>query len=133
MRKARVTTRVLFVFVARNESPLSENTSLECIPKAGMFLFSSDSLNYTQARSFCQERNASLAHVISEVRTDGLGRYVSPSIPSFVGLSNSDGERIWKNEYGTRGYFSSPFSADFDVFARRACNNYLNNSLSGES
>ncbi|XP_014486713.1 PREDICTED: C-type lectin domain family 4 member E [Dinoponera quadriceps] len=77
-----------------------DNTTVKCIPKAGVFLFSSDHLNYTQARTFCRERKASLAHVISEERTEGLARFVSPSTPRYVGLSNIDSERIWKNEFG---------------------------------
>jgi len=67
-----------------------------------MFLFSSESLNYTQARSFCHKWNASLAHVISEERTEGLGKLVSQNVSSFVGLSSSNEERIWKNEFGIR-------------------------------
>ncbi|XP_072760779.1 uncharacterized protein [Anoplolepis gracilipes] len=79
---------------------LPENATIECIPKAGMFIFSSESLNYTQAQSFCQKRNASLAHVISEERTEGLARFLLQNHPNFVGLSNNDKERIWKNEFG---------------------------------
>lgn len=70
-----------------------------------MFVFSSEELNYTQANSFCQEQNASLAHVISEERTDGLAKFVSPNIPSFVGLSNNDKEKIWKNAFGNFAIF----------------------------
>ncbi|XP_020286919.1 C-type lectin domain family 4 member E [Pseudomyrmex gracilis] len=76
------------------------NTTTECIPKAGVFVLSSERLNYTQARDFCRDQNASLAHVISEERTEGLGKFVSRDLPSFVGLSNNDKERIWKNEFG---------------------------------
>ncbi|XP_070168703.1 uncharacterized protein [Polyergus mexicanus] len=80
---------------------LPENATIECIPKAGMFIFSSESLNYTQAQSFCRKRNASLAHIISEERTEGLAKFVSQNHPSFVGLSNNNNkERIWKNEFG---------------------------------
>ncbi|EZA61496.1 hypothetical protein DMN91_004338 [Ooceraea biroi] len=86
------------------------NATLKCIPKAGMFLFSSESLNYTQARSFCHKWNASLAHVISEERTEGLGKFVSQNVSSFVGLSSSVKEKIWKNE------FSEPLSC-FDYRA----------------
>lgn len=78
-------------------SSLPENTTIECIPKAGMFIFSSESLNYTQAQSFCRKRNSSLAHVISEERTEGLVKFVSQNRPSFVGLSNKEG--IWKNDF----------------------------------
>lgn len=99
--------------VIQKKNFLPENTSLECIPKAGVFIFSFRSLNYTQARSFCRERNASLAHIISEVRTDGLGKFVSPNSPSFVGLSSNDKERIWKNEYGTR--------VSIEFYSRQAC------------
>jgi hypothetical protein len=67
-----------------------------------MFLFSSESLNYTQARNSCHKWNASLAHVISEERTEGLGKLVSQNVSSFVGLSSSNEERIWKNEFGIR-------------------------------
>lgn len=71
-----------------------------------MFVFSSESLNYTQAQSFCRKRNASLAHVISEERTEGLARFVSQNRPSFVGLSKNDKEGIWKNEFGNRNFFT---------------------------
>jgi len=75
-------------------------TTLECIPRTGLFVLSSERLNYTQARNFCQERNASLTHVISEERTEGLGKLISQNFPSFVGLSNRDNGKIWKNEFG---------------------------------
>ncbi|XP_012218290.1 uncharacterized protein [Linepithema humile] len=75
-------------------------TMLRCIPRTGLFVLSSERLNYTQARNFCQERNASLTHVISEERTEGLGKLISQNFPSFVGLSNKDKEKIWKNEFG---------------------------------
>lgn len=84
-------------------SSLPENTTIECIPKAGMFIFSSESLNYTQAQSFCRKRNSSLAHVISEERTEGLVKFVSQNRPSFVGLSNKEG--IWKNDFGNWQFF----------------------------
>ncbi|KYM96008.1 Lithostathine [Cyphomyrmex costatus] len=80
-------------------SPLV-NATLECIPKTGMFIFSSEVLNYTEARSFCQKRNASLAHIISEERTEGLGKLMSQNLSRFVGLSSKRNERIWKNEFG---------------------------------
>lgn len=77
------------------------NATVQCIPKAGVFLLSSEGLNYTEARSFCQKRNASLAHVISEERTEGLSKFVSQNLPRYVGLSSGEnGERIWKNEFG---------------------------------
>ncbi|XP_077259883.1 C-type lectin mannose-binding isoform isoform X2 [Temnothorax americanus] len=76
------------------------NATMECIPKAGMFMLSSESLNYTEARSFCQTQNASLAHIISEERTEGLGKFVSHNLTRFVGLSSENKERIWKNEFG---------------------------------
>lgn len=74
---------------------------MECIPKAGIFVFSTEKLNYLEARSFCHKRNASLAHVISEERTEGLGKLVSQNLPRFVGLSSGENrERVWKNEFG---------------------------------
>ncbi|XP_012521472.2 C-type lectin domain family 4 member E [Monomorium pharaonis] len=76
------------------------NTTVECVPKAGIFLFSSEGLNYTEARKFCQKRNSSLAHVISEERMEGLGKFVSQNISRFVGLSSESKERIWRNEFG---------------------------------
>ncbi|XP_011696132.1 PREDICTED: uncharacterized protein LOC105454888 [Wasmannia auropunctata] len=79
--------------------PPPANATVKCVPKAGMFMFSSESLNYTEARSFCQKRNASLAHVISEERTENLGKLVSQNISRFVGLSSESRERIWKNEF----------------------------------
>lgn len=68
-----------------------------------MFIFSSESLNYTQAQSFCRKRNASLAHVISEERTEGLAKFMSQNHSSFVGLSNKEG--IWKNDFGKWQFF----------------------------
>ncbi|XP_011876607.1 PREDICTED: uncharacterized protein LOC105566856 [Vollenhovia emeryi] len=77
------------------------NGTVECIPKAGIFVLSAESLNYTEARSFCQKQNASLAHVISEERTEGLGKFVSQNPPRFVGLSSGENrQRIWRNEFG---------------------------------
>lgn len=77
-----------------------------------MFVFSLERFNYTQARNFCRNQNASLAHVISEERTEGLGKFVSRDLPSFVGLSNNDKERIWKNEFGK-------VRENFDFFTRQ--------------
>ncbi|KAG7211815.1 hypothetical protein KM043_011046 [Ampulex compressa] len=73
--------------------------TLACVPRTGVFLFMSKSLNFTQARAVCQKANASLAHIISEERTDGLAKYIPRNMPTFVGLSNRDEERIWKNEF----------------------------------
>lgn len=77
-------------------------------------MLSSERLNYTQARDFCRDQNASLAHVISEERTEGLGKFVSRDLPSFVGLSNNDKERIWKNEFGIRENLFSKTFLSFD-------------------
>ncbi|XP_011161190.1 uncharacterized protein LOC105196783 [Solenopsis invicta] len=79
---------------------LPANATMQCLPKAGIFLFSFEHLNYTDARNFCQKRNGSLAHVISEERTEGLGKFVSHNISRFIGLSSESKERIWKNEFG---------------------------------
>ncbi|KAL0123131.1 hypothetical protein PUN28_007636 [Cardiocondyla obscurior] len=77
------------------------NATVECIPKAGIFILPSEILNYTEARDFCQKRNSSLAHVISEERTEGLGKFVAHNLHRYVGLSSGDDkERIWKNEFG---------------------------------
>lgn len=100
LRKRKFDIRIL------QQKSLSENSTIECIPKTGMFVFSSESLNYTQAQSFCRKRNASLAHVISEERTEALARFVSQNRPSFVGLSKNDKEGIWKNEFGNRNFFT---------------------------
>lgn len=67
-----------------------------------MFYFSQEALNYTAATSFCRKQNASLVHVISEERTSGLAKLLSPDIPHFVGLSRNGREKIWKNEFGSR-------------------------------
>lgn len=81
-----------------------------------MFLFSSDSFNYTQARSFCQKWNASLAHVVSEERTEGLAKFLLQNVSSFVGLSSSGKERIWKNEYGTYKIFFTDLISKIIIF-----------------
>ncbi|XP_031842274.1 uncharacterized protein LOC116431241 isoform X1 [Nomia melanderi] len=75
------------------------NFTLICIPKTGVFVFSRNYLNYSQAQISCQKMNSSLAHIISDERTDGLAKYISQNTPTFVGLSNRDHEKIWKNEF----------------------------------
>ncbi|XP_076249006.1 C-type lectin domain family 4 member E [Calliopsis andreniformis] len=75
------------------------NFTLTCVPKAGIFVFSSHSLNYSQAQITCLKMNATLAHIISEERTNGLAKYISQNTPTFVGLSNRDEENIWKNAF----------------------------------
>ncbi|XP_066589699.1 uncharacterized protein [Prorops nasuta] len=78
----------------------SSNGNVECVPKAGLFLFSNVTLNYTDARAYCKKFNASLAHVISDERSSGFAEFISDKTPSFVGLSNLDNDRLWKNEFG---------------------------------
>ncbi|KAK2587591.1 hypothetical protein KPH14_003719 [Odynerus spinipes] len=78
----------------------SEEGTVVCVPKAGIFILSSNNLNYTQAETFCRKLNGSLAHVISEERTNGLAKFTSHKIPRYIGLSNNDDERIWKNAFG---------------------------------
>ncbi|CAL7935721.1 unnamed protein product [Xylocopa violacea] len=73
--------------------------TLACVPKTGMFVFSNNRLNYSQARTACQKMNASLAHIISEERTNGLAKYIALTTPAFVGLSNRNHEKSWKNEF----------------------------------
>ncbi|XP_017885435.1 uncharacterized protein LOC108628194 isoform X2 [Ceratina calcarata] len=73
--------------------------TLACIPRTGMFVFSSNNLNYSQAQNACQKMNASLAHIISEERTNGLAKYISLNIPAFVGLSKRDNDKFWTNEF----------------------------------
>ncbi|XP_053998851.1 uncharacterized protein LOC128887214 isoform X2 [Hylaeus anthracinus] len=85
-----------------NNVSIDTNFTLACIPRTGIFVFSSNNLNYSQAQISCQKMNASLAHVISEERTNGLARYISENAPTFVGLSNRDHENIWKNEFDRR-------------------------------
>ncbi|KAF3426297.1 hypothetical protein E2986_13347 [Frieseomelitta varia] len=80
--------------------PTGSNFTLACIPKAGIFVFSSNNLNYSQAQTACQKINASLAHIISEERTNGVAKYILPNTPTFVGLSNRNDEKIWQNEFG---------------------------------
>lgn len=74
--------------------------TIVCVPKAGLFILSDNNLNYTQAQMFCQKLNGSLAHVISEERMNGLAKFLSHKIPRYVGLSNNDNEKIWKNSFG---------------------------------
>lgn len=64
-----------------------------------MFAFSSNNLNYSQAQGACQKMNASLAHIISEERTNGLAKYISLDRPAYVGLSKRDNEKFWTNEF----------------------------------
>ncbi|XP_076675715.1 uncharacterized protein LOC143372917 [Andrena cerasifolii] len=75
------------------------NFTLVCIPRTGVFIFSSNNLNYSQAQISCQKFNASLAHIISEERTNGLAKYISQNTPTLVGLSNRDHKSSWKNEF----------------------------------
>ncbi|XP_076171649.1 uncharacterized protein LOC143148825 isoform X2 [Ptiloglossa arizonensis] len=75
------------------------NFTLACVPRTGVFVFSSNNLNYSQAQISCQKMNASVAHIISEERTNGLAKYISQNTPTFVGLGNRDRENIWKNEF----------------------------------
>ncbi|XP_076647799.1 C-type lectin domain family 6 member A [Halictus rubicundus] len=84
--------------------PSGSNFTLICIPKTGVFVISNNYLNYSQAQRSCQKINSTLAHIISEERTGGLAKYISENTPTFVGLSNRDHEKIWKNE------FDEPFS-----------------------
>ncbi|XP_029033340.2 uncharacterized protein LOC114871515 [Osmia bicornis bicornis] len=79
---------------------LGSNYTLACIPRTGVFVFSNNNLNYSQAQAACQKMNASLAHVISEERTNGFAKYISQNTPTFVGLSNHDRKSLWKNEFG---------------------------------
>ncbi|KOC62981.1 CD209 antigen-like protein D [Habropoda laboriosa] len=79
---------------------IDSSFTLACIPRAGVFVFSSNNLNYSQAQTACQKFNASLAHIISEERTNGLAKYISLNTPTFVGLSNRNNEKLWKNEFG---------------------------------
>lgn len=80
--------------------PTGSSFTLACIPRTGIFAFSSNNLNYSQAQISCQKINASLAHIISEERTNGLAKYISLDTPTFVGLSNYNNEKIWENEFG---------------------------------
>ncbi|XP_035731748.1 C-type lectin domain family 4 member E-like [Vespa mandarinia] len=73
--------------------------TIVCVPEAGLFMLSNNNLNYTQAQMFCQKLNGSLAHVISEERMNGLAKFLSHKIPRYVGLSNNDDEKIWKNSF----------------------------------
>ncbi|XP_076397700.1 C-type lectin domain family 6 member A isoform X2 [Megachile rotundata] len=73
--------------------------TLACIPRTGMFIFSHNNLNFSQAQAACQKMNASLAHIISEERTHGLAKYISQNAPTFVGLSNRNGNSVWQNEF----------------------------------
>ncbi|XP_068969179.1 uncharacterized protein [Bombus flavifrons] len=79
--------------------PTGSSFTLVCVPRTGIFVFSSDNLNYSQARITCQKINASLAHIISEERTNGLAKYISPNTPTFVGLSNRGNGKFWMNEF----------------------------------
>ncbi|XP_043276896.1 uncharacterized protein [Venturia canescens] len=76
----------------------SENGRLKCLPNVGLFYISEEHLNYTDARESCRKMRATLAHIASEERTEGLGKMLSTN-RTFVGLSNRDDERRWKNEF----------------------------------
>ncbi|XP_076290562.1 CD209 antigen-like protein C [Lasioglossum baleicum] len=80
--------------------PCGSNFTLICIPKTGVFVISNNHLNYSQAQGSCQKMNSTLAHIISEERTEGLAKYISENTSIFVGLSNRGHEKIWKNEFG---------------------------------
>ncbi|XP_031842360.1 uncharacterized protein LOC116431241 isoform X2 [Nomia melanderi] len=94
-----LTKRALAFNYGLENNPYGPNFTLICIPKTGVFVFSRNYLNYSQAQISCQKMNSSLAHIISDERTDGLAKYISQNTPTFVGLSNRDHEKIWKNEF----------------------------------
>ncbi|XP_033215589.1 lithostathine-1 [Belonocnema kinseyi] len=73
------------------------NGSISCVPRVGLFMFFEDRLNFTDARLSCQNLNGTLAHVISEERTEGLAKFIGNS-PTYVGLSSQGEKRNWKNE-----------------------------------
>ncbi|XP_078045982.1 uncharacterized protein LOC144474703 isoform X1 [Augochlora pura] len=79
--------------------PSGTNFTLTCVPKTGIFVISNNYLNYSQAEISCQKINSTLAHIISEERTEGLAKYISENTPTFVGLSSRDHEKIWKNQF----------------------------------
>ncbi|XP_043479496.1 uncharacterized protein LOC122509455 [Leptopilina heterotoma] len=76
----------------------STNGSLSCVPKVGLFLFFEEPFNFAAARLTCGNLNSTLAHVISEERTEGLTKIIG-NVPTFVGLSSQDRKRTWKNEF----------------------------------
>ncbi|XP_062548210.1 uncharacterized protein LOC134213292 [Armigeres subalbatus] len=55
--------------------PPSENAT--CIPSVGMFILNDNKLNYTQAFNVCHTLGGSLAHVVSEIRTNMLSKMVA--------------------------------------------------------
>ncbi|XP_017765194.1 PREDICTED: uncharacterized protein LOC108554428 isoform X2 [Eufriesea mexicana] len=85
--------------------PIGSRFTLACVPKTGIFVYSNINLNYSQAQTACQKINASLAHIISEERTNGLAKHISLNTPTFVGLSTRNNEKIWQNEFGTQLQF----------------------------
>ncbi|XP_078045983.1 uncharacterized protein LOC144474703 isoform X2 [Augochlora pura] len=82
-----------------NKRRKGTNFTLTCVPKTGIFVISNNYLNYSQAEISCQKINSTLAHIISEERTEGLAKYISENTPTFVGLSSRDHEKIWKNQF----------------------------------
>ena len=86
---------------------------MSCVPGVGLFMFFEDRLNFTDARLSCQKLNGTLAHVVSEERTEGLANFVG-NTPTYVGLSSQGEKRIWKNEFGIKKknifYFKSKVS-----------------------
>lgn len=88
-----------FIYLFYKFLTLATNGSLSCVPRVGLFLFFEEPFNFPAAQLVCGKLNATLAHVISEERTEGLMRIIG-NVPTFVGLSSQGEKRSWKNEFG---------------------------------
>ncbi|XP_034950002.1 uncharacterized protein [Chelonus insularis] len=74
------------------------NYIVTCVPKVGLFIFSKVRKNFTEAQQTCKNMHGTLAHIVSEERTQGLAKFINS--PTFIGLNNRGKEQIWKNEFG---------------------------------
>lgn len=55
---------------------VSAPTNITCIPNIGVFLYSNEPFNFSNALDTCQRQSGSLAHIISEHRTNALSDMV---------------------------------------------------------
>ena len=77
----------------------SDNKTIICIEKIGLFSISRESQNLTNARESCQSSHSFLADVTSEERSHTLASLITNDTVSLrVGLTNEGKEHIWKNE-----------------------------------
>ncbi|KAK0091490.1 hypothetical protein PV326_003160 [Microctonus aethiopoides] len=74
------------------------NDTIKCIPRVGLFVKSKEFENYTNAQAECIKIHGKMANVISAERSNELSDYVGDKL-TYVGLSNRDKDRLWKNEF----------------------------------